>query len=185
MRKLIGLSVWWLFLVVATLIVETVFGGVPLWVMILIAVLLGAVAIPLMFGREIKEWRSRKPSPFSLPELPEDKVLILDDREAVRCNPGNGWRAARLIMQCSTVNEVDAIFADFQSTPNKTSSADVFAARALKKNHLLNIDHQDEDWWWDFYEEINRSGIDERRAVEIFLEFEKEFPMNKDQAGDG
>ena len=82
MRKLIGLSVWWFFLVVATLIVETVFGGVPLWVMILIAVALGAVAIPLMFGREIKEWRSRKSPPGSPHELPEDKDLILDDRGA-------------------------------------------------------------------------------------------------------
>ena len=109
---------------------------------------------------------------------------ILDDAEAVRLNPGNGWRAARLIMQCSTMDEIDAIFEDFKSAPHTTSSAEVFAARALKKNHLLNKDDQDEDWWWDFYEEANEMGISDGQALTMFEKLEAECPMDKDQAGD-
>ena len=128
MRKLIGLSVWWLFLVVATLIVETVFGGVPLWVMILIAVALGAVAIPLMFGREIKEWRSRKSPPGSPHELPEDKDLILDDREAVRRNPDNGEAAARLIASVEPFEKAMAIFNDFKLAPRRIAEVRPYVA---------------------------------------------------------
>ena len=76
MWKLIGLSVWWLFIVVATMIVETVFGGVPLWVMILVAVALGAVAIPLMFGREIKGWYQKLVA--NSPNLPGDLIPLID-----------------------------------------------------------------------------------------------------------
>ena len=61
---------------VATLIVETVFGGVPLWVMILIAVALGAVAIPLMFGREIKGWYQKLVA--NSPNLPGDLIPLID-----------------------------------------------------------------------------------------------------------
>ena len=58
MRKKLGIVVWWLFLAVVTVIVDTAFGGVPLWVMVIVAVVLGVMAIPLMFGQEIRTWRS-------------------------------------------------------------------------------------------------------------------------------
>ena len=52
MWRIVGISIWWLFLAVATMIVETVFGAVPLWLMVLAAVGLGCAAVPLMFGRD-------------------------------------------------------------------------------------------------------------------------------------
>ncbi len=50
MRKYIGLGLWWLFLVVATLIVERALDAVPLSALIGIAIVLGIAAIPLMFS---------------------------------------------------------------------------------------------------------------------------------------
>ena len=169
----------------ADMLVESLYEAVPLGLRIGVVVALGVGAIPLMFSREIKEWRSRKPPPDSLPELPEDKDLILDDREAVRCNPGNGWRVARLIMQCSTENEIDAAFADFFSAENRTSPVDAFAARALKKSRLLNRDHQDDQWWWDFYEEANRLGISDEDAISTLQRLEEEFPDKEGRDGAG
>ena len=111
---------------------------------------------------------------------------ILEDMETLKLNPGNGWLAVRLIMACSTVNEVDAIFENFNSAPHKTSKARVFAARALKKNRLLNRDDQDSDWWWDFYEEANKLDIEDGQALEILTELEKEFPVaDGDQTSEG
>ena len=51
MWRIVGISLWWLFLAAATMIFETVFVAVPLWLMVLIAGGLGCAAVPLMFGR--------------------------------------------------------------------------------------------------------------------------------------
>ena len=67
MGKYVGLGLWWLFLAVATMIVETVIGGIPLWVMVLVAVALASAALPLMFWGEVKVWRAG--NVFDLPVL--------------------------------------------------------------------------------------------------------------------
>ena len=103
--------------------------------------------------------------------------------ETFKLNPGNGWLAGRLIMVCSTMNEVDTIFESFNSAPHKTSKDRVFAARALKKNCLLNRDDQDSDWWWDFFEEHSKLGGDDGSALNMILALEKEFPVtDEDQS---
>ena len=80
----------------------------------------------------------------------QSDILSVDDSEAVRINPANGWRVARLIMKAATVDEVAELFEDFRGLPQRTSDGDVFAARALKMSRLLNKDDQDDDWWWEF-----------------------------------
>ena len=143
MRKLIGLSVWWFFLVVATLIVETVFGGVPLWVMILIAVALGAVAIPLMFGREIKEWRSRKLPPGSPHELPEDSAGKPCERRlrVASQNPGAGIHIAKLLEEAETRSEAEElldIFSDAEIQRNKGAVYAAYAGALVRFGDLVN-----------------------------------------------
>ena len=58
MQKQLGIGLWWLCLTVVTVFVNTVFEGVPLWKTAIVAVVLGVAAIPLMFGQEIRTWRS-------------------------------------------------------------------------------------------------------------------------------
>ena len=60
--RLVGLALWWLAVAVAAVIVDTVLGAAPLWVMILAVLILGGAAIPLMFWREIQEWRNARRS---------------------------------------------------------------------------------------------------------------------------
>ena len=56
--RLVGLALWWFALAVVAVIVGTVLGDVPLWAMIVASLILGGAAIPLMFWREIQEWRN-------------------------------------------------------------------------------------------------------------------------------
>ena len=107
----------------------------------------------------------------------QSDILSVDDSEAVRINPANGWRVARLIMKAATVDEVAELFEDFRGLPQRTSDGDVFAARALKMSRLLNKDDQDDDWWWDFYEEANRLEISDEQALASLTRLEKEFPV--------
>lgn len=87
-----------------------------------------------------------------------------------------GFDMVRTIMQCSTTAEVDAAFADFLSG-GKIVSIDVFAARALKKSQLLNEDHQDSKWWWDFYDAANKQGMAAVDATRLVLRLGKEFKI--------
>ena len=108
---------------------------------------------------------------------------VVPDAEAVRRDPGHGYRVARLIMKCRTVDEVQTLYEDFKNASNKTSESKALAAYAFKKERLLNGD-QDEDWWWDFYEEAAKLE-DSDEVIREFERLEKEFPIDKDQAGDG
>ena len=174
--RLAGVFLWWIFLVAATMIVQTPFEDVPLWKLTLVTGVLGCAALPLMFWREIKEWRARRTA-IPAPEVQEeDTPLIPEDEEAVKRNPGNGWRMVRLIMKASTVDKVEALYRDFMSQPHRTSVIDVFAASWLKKARLLDSNHETEKHlWWDFAREAEKLGFaDEADATVSRLE--KEFP---------
>ena len=61
------------------------------------------------------------------------------DQEAVEANPGNGWRVHRLISNAKTVDEVEALYQDFMSQPNKSREALVFASYWMKRSNLDGI----------------------------------------------
>ena len=56
-----GLVLWWIFLAVAVVardrIVERSVDAIPLWQLIVVALILAGAAIPCMFWREICQWR--------------------------------------------------------------------------------------------------------------------------------
>lgn len=60
MRKFIRLGVCWLFLAVATILVERAFEDVPLCWVVLAAIALAVIAVPLMFRHAIKNWRMNR-----------------------------------------------------------------------------------------------------------------------------
>ena len=127
MVRRIGLVLWWVCLAVAVVIVERLVDAIPLWQLIFVAVILGCAAIPCMFWRDIRQWRSRRlvetaPGPENLTDEADE------DREAVRINPGNGRRVTRLIMKAATLEEIDDFFGDFNAIGNRTSEIDVAAA---------------------------------------------------------
>ena len=102
------------------------------------------------------------------------------DEDAVRRNPGNGRRMIRLIMNASTVDEVEDRYSDFASAPHRTMEIDVFAACAVKKMRLLNGDDEAEkNMWWEFSSAATKEfGLNEA-ADEFFAAAErlnKEYP---------
>ena len=102
------------------------------------------------------------------------------DEEAVRRNPGNGRRMIRLIMNASTVDEVEDRYSDFASAPHRTREIDVFAACAVKTIRLLNGDDEAEkNMWWEFSSAATKEfGLNEP-ADEFFAAAErldKEYP---------
>ena len=60
MVRHIGLVLWWVCLAVAVVIVERLVDAIPLWQLILVAVILGCAAIPCMFWREIQTWSNAR-----------------------------------------------------------------------------------------------------------------------------
>ena len=69
MWKFIGVCSWWLCLVVATMMVETFIGDVPLWKMAVVAGALACVALPLMFWPASKDRKKRRFGDFDMPVL--------------------------------------------------------------------------------------------------------------------
>ena len=191
MWKLLGLILWWACLKGADMLVESLFEAVPLWLRIAVVVGLGLAAIPLTFSREIRKWRGSGRSAAApdragaeLPDLAseepqENNRSTLDDREAVRLNPGNGRRVVRLIMNAATEEEVEDLYGDFKSAPHRTSEIDVFAAYSLKMVRLMGQSDDDgeteEDWWFSFYAEAEELGAPEEAASAI-ERLEEEFP---------
>ena len=49
MWKIAGISLWWVSLTVAAMIVDTVLGSFPLWLLVLVAIVLASAALPLMY----------------------------------------------------------------------------------------------------------------------------------------
>ncbi len=158
------------------MVVETVFGAVPLWAMILIAVGLGFAAIPLMFWREIKEWRASRGG-IPVPDTQkEDTTLISEDAEAIKHNPGNGRRVIRLIMNASTSDEVDDLYSDFKSASHRTEEVKVVAACALKKDRLLSDDRETQTaWLWDLHEKVESLEFPGELAI-VIESLEEEYP---------
>ena len=54
------------------------------------------------------------------------------DRTALRENPGNGWRAGRVILPAKTTDEAEALFRDFMAHPDKSREEYAFAAYWLR-----------------------------------------------------
>ena len=65
------------------------------------------------------------------------------DSEAIEINPGNGWRVARLILQASTLDEVEKLYRDFMSQPHKNREERVFAAYWVRACKLRGVSGQD------------------------------------------
>ena len=183
MFKVLGLILWWTFLKGADMLVESLYEAVPLWLRIGVVAALGVGAIPLMFSREIEEWRSRKPPPDSLPELPEDKDLILDDREAVRRNSGNGEAAARLIVRVQIFEKAVSIFNDFKLAPRRIAEVRPYVAMynrlhtegmTLATVEYLKCENDEDDYEWVITEMIDEAAeevpelpaILERKVIE-------------------
>ena len=98
-------------------------------------------------------------------------------RAAVASDPGNGDSVVRYIMlYASTTTEVNDIYEVFNKASKRTSEIEVFAARALKKDRLLNKDDQDEDWWWDFYGKAAELGIKNDQEVAVLRRLEEKYP---------
>ena len=115
-----------------------------------------------MFWREIKEWLARSPRDREPETRKVEPSPIRDevdaDRDAVRTNPGNGWRVVRLIMKASTVEEVEALHEDFRAAARRTCEIEVTAAYWLKRARLL--DYDDESHWWAMVESMEEGGDD-------------------------
>ena len=90
-------------------------------------------------------------------------------------DPGNGQRVARLIMIASTEREVDELYGNFKGASPKTSESVAFAAYYLKMDRLRNEGDRDDDWWWDFYEDVGKRD-DSDEVIAAFDWLEKEFP---------
>ena len=78
MWKLIGLSLWWLFLGVATVIVEKTLQDVPTDVLILVAAVLAALALPILYREGIKNWapkRDKRVQDFSDFDMPVEMAI--------------------------------------------------------------------------------------------------------------
>ena len=64
MLKLVGILCWGVLIVVGTLIAEELFRDVPLWALVGAAAILASIAIPTMYGREMRRWREARTTPL-------------------------------------------------------------------------------------------------------------------------
>ncbi len=67
---------------------------------------------------------------------------LIENQEAVKANPGNGWRVHRLMMSSAAVDRVEALYQDFMSQPHKMREPLVFVTYWLKKSHLAGVSPQ-------------------------------------------
>ena len=148
MSRYFGLGLWWLFLAIAAMIVDKVFEDVPLWGLILAAFFLAAVALPLMFWRDMKAWRVR----FAWPPIYIDQP-VLTDEEAFRLSPRAGMLAAKLILKQTDLDHAEQILAVFEAANAKQDEMRPYAA-------LI----------WKFAQESNRVRMGEvmEAALEAF-----------------
>ena len=102
--------------------------------------------------------------------------VCLDDKEAVKSNPGSGYRVVRLIMNASTVSEVQNLYEDFQSTQRRTRESEVFAAYVLQKDRLLGDQRETQtDWWWELHGEAEKRGFTDE-IYSMIEQLEEEYP---------
>lgn len=97
------------------------------------------------------------------------------DAEAMRQNPGNGWRVSRLIMRVRSMREVEELCQDFMAQPHKTDEARVLSARALRQ-HREEGGTQRGSWefWSGLEDAMRRYGSDLITSTVTALD--KEFP---------
>ena len=69
MGRIIGLSLWWLVLGVATVIIERILEDVPTLPLAVAATFLACIALPLMFWPASKDRKKRRFSDFDMPIL--------------------------------------------------------------------------------------------------------------------
>ena len=69
MGRIIGLSLWWLVLGVATVIIERLLDDVPTLPLAVAATFLACIALPLMFWPASKDRKKRRFSDFDMPIL--------------------------------------------------------------------------------------------------------------------
>ena len=65
------------------------------------------------------------------------------DSDAVKINPGNGWRVARLILKAETANHMETLFNDFMSQPHRDREERVFAAYWVRASKLRCLNGQE------------------------------------------
>ena len=115
----------------------------------------------------VARWKKSRRLKGQEGDLPPDP-----DREAVKENPGNGWRVARLITKASSVEEAETLYRDFASQPHKTDEVEVIAAYYVMRA-LLEGD--DEDLWWECLREAEERGYDSDAVFAAASRLEKEF----------
>ena len=127
MARFIGRGPWWLFLTIAAMIVVRVFEDVALWGLILVAIFLAAIALLLMFWRDMKVWCVR----FGWPPIYIDQPILTDD-EAFRLSPGAGTLAAKLILKQTDITHAEQTLAVFKATNIKQDEMRPYAALIWK-----------------------------------------------------
>ena len=98
------------------------------------------------------------------------------DAEAMRQNPGNGWRVSRLIMRKThSLRRVEALCQDFLAQPHKTEEVRVLAARAIRQ-HRAEGGTQEGSWnfWGGLQAAMEQHGSD--AVTNAVTELDAEFP---------
>ena len=97
-----------------------------------------------------------------------------DDAKAVKRNPGNGWRVARLITKAWTVRRAEALYRDFRSQAHRSEELAVLAARNLRRWRASGRNEADA---WDLWSTGDEEGAYSLEELgEAVSALEKEFP---------
>ena len=95
--------------------------------------------------------------------------------EAVKRNPGNGWRVSRLIMRVWTLRRVESLCQDFLAQPHKTGEVRVLAARAVRQHRAEGGTEKGSwDFWMGLQAAMEQHGEDS--ITEAVTALDAEFP---------
>ena len=124
--------------------------SVTLWILLAIGICLVLLALFRMFRRD-------------------------SNAEAIKRNPGNGWRVSRLIMKARSMRDVEALCRDFLAQSHKTDEVRVLAARAVRQHRAEGgTEWGSWEFWIGLQDAMERHGSDTVSAT--VTELDQEFP---------
>ena len=101
---------------------------------------------------------------------PENNITLssIDEEKSVSQNPVNHRQVVRLIMQASTIGEIEELLDDYRHSPHcrKEFEHKVFAAHVLKGMKLKSDLQSRNEWWYQkMSKEVGRMGYDHNEVI--------------------